>query len=190
MAISDLKTKIRAGLPKLKNGAKHLAGKPLYVGSKIVGASCLVGVLYDAHVNGKECAVVTDREDTAQRLYGQYDQYLTSNKESGVIAKLKKAWFNSQQAYPFHHANSNFKGYLKGFGKTIFRDLPIVALSAIALAGKNADKSILNSGNKLKGLGTLALSVASKVSGILLTGIAAKEVSNDVLGLGQQRKRL
>lgn len=190
MDIGKVKTNITKALPTIKDGAKKLAGKPLYVGSKLMGSACLVGVIYDAHKNGVERSIVDDREDTAQRLYGQVDQYLTSNNNSTVISKLKKHWFNTQQAYPFHHYNSKTKGYLRGFGRTIFEKLPIVALSVVALLGKNADKSIIKDVGKRKGIPALALSVLSKAAGIILAGYAAKEVSNDVLCNGMEKKRL
>ena len=166
MNVSTITSKIHAAIPKVASGARKFAGKPLLVTSKILGAACVAGVIYDAHVNGKERAVY--RNDTAQRIFGQYDQYLTMDKESGTIAKLKKQWFGMQQAYPFNHTGSRTKGYIKGLGQTLFRNLPIIGLSALAL-----------SYNKV-----------GKVAGVILGGIAAREVCNDVLGIGNQRNKL
>ncbi|MBQ4122387.1 hypothetical protein IJD44_01495 [bacterium] len=152
---------------KITSALKTFSGKPLAVTSKVLGAATCAAVLYDAHVNGRERAGVQDMNDTADRFENQYNQYLTSDKESATICKMKKLWYNAQQDFPYYHVISRTKGYLSAFGSTLFKDIPLIALSVLAI--------------KTKDIG--------KVAGVLLAGHGLKTFLYDVIGIASEKKR-
>ncbi|MBQ3640848.1 hypothetical protein II906_02815 [bacterium] len=169
MNVSSVMLKVKSAAPKVAKGIKKFAGTPLAVASKAIGAACVAGVLYDSHVNAREKAIVKDENDTANRLYSQHKMSIMSGKESAVLCNLKRRYFDVQQAYPFYHINSKTQGYISGFSKTIVKDAPILALSAIAI--------FCNSKSKVLG-------PVGKIAGVALAAIAARQVSSDVLGYG------
>ncbi len=145
--------------------AKKISGKPLGVMSKALGVATLASVIYDSHINGRERAYSLDEKESADRFYNQYKQYMTSERESMTINKLKKLWFNIQQDFPFYHMGSRLKGYLSGFGETLVKGLPLVVLSAVALKFKTA----------------------GKVAGTLLAANGIQTFLYDVCGIGAKK---
>ncbi len=156
-----------AAIAKISSALKTFSGKPLGYMSKALGVATVASVIYDAHVNGKERAYSLDEMESGDRFFNQYKQYMTSEKESATICKLKEMWFNLQQDFPFYHLTSKAKGYGIGAGYTIIRDLPLLALSAIALKFKTA----------------------GKVSGVLLALNGIKTFLYDVAGLGSKKTK-
>lgn len=136
--------------------------------AKVIGVATGISVLYDSHVNGKEKAFVTDMNDTADRFSRQYNQYMTCDKESAVICKLKKMWYEMQQDVQSFHLISKLKGYAAGFGSTLLNALPFVGLSAVAIKSK---------GN------------LGKVSAVLLALNGLKTIIYDVMGIGVRHKQ-
>jgi hypothetical protein len=98
----------------------------------------------------------------------QYDQYMTMQKPSATTANLKKWWFETQQSFSYNHLITKTRGYVSAFGSTIARNLPVIALSAIALKC-----------NKL-----------GKVAGALLAVNGLKTLLCDVMGIGSTKPKL
>lgn len=122
---------------QIKSVATKLAGKPLLYASKGLAVVATSAILYDAHKNGVEGAIVKDNNDTANRLHRQHRQWQISSSNSATICKMKDAWYDIQQSFPFNHSTSKFLGYLGGFGKTILKNTPVLALSVVSLVAKN-----------------------------------------------------
>lgn len=154
-----------AVIPAITSAAKKFAGKPMGVASKVLGVATVASVLYDSHINGRERAYSLDEISSADRYYNQYKQYMTMDKESATIAKLKKFWFNAQQNFSYYHIGSRAKGYLSGFGETIISGLPLIGLSAVALKFKNV----------------------GKIAGALLAANGVKTLLYDVMGMGARK---
>ena len=154
-----------AVIPAIVSGAKKFAGKPMGVASKALAVATTAAVIYDSHINGRERAYSLDEIDSADRYYNQYKQYMTMDKESATISKLKKWWFNLQQSFSYYHIMSRSQGYLSGFGQTIINNLPLIGLSAVAL--------------KFKKVG--------KVAGALLAANGLKTLVYDVMGIGAKK---
>lgn len=150
---------------KITPTLKKLSGKPLGVASKVMGVAALAAVVYDAHINGREKAYSKDMIESGDKFYNQYKQFMTSDKESATISKMKKLWFDMQQNNSGQHLFTRAKGYLTGAGETIIRNLPVIALSALAL--------------KFKTVG--------KISGCLLGAIGLKTLLYDVAGVGEKK---
>lgn len=148
--------------------AKKISGKPLGIASKVLGAATVASVIYDSHINGREKAYSTDSIESGDRLFEQYKNYSTMNKESATIAKAKGLWFNMQQGFPLYHLGSKTKGYLSGFGKTFIQDLPLLALSAVALKFKNVGKA----------------------AGVLLGAVGVTTFLHDVVGIDKNKHNL
>ena len=153
---------------KLTNVAKKLSGKPLLYGAKAMGVVATAAVLYDAHVNGVERAIVKDDVDTANRVYNQHYQSRTSDHNSATIAKMKNVWYDMQQAFPFNHSTSKVFGYMAGFGMSLVKNIPVLALSAVSVLAKNP--------------------IASKVAGSLVAAYGAKVVFDDVITTKSPKK--
>ncbi len=154
-----------AVIPAIISGAKKFAGKPMGIASKALAIATTASVIYDAHINGRERSYSLDEISTADRYYNQYKQYMTMEKESATIAKMKKWWFNLQQSFSYYHIISRTKGYLSGFGETIINSLPLIGLSAVALKFKTA----------------------GKVAGTLLAADGLKTLLYDVIGIGTKK---
>ena len=152
-----------------KAAIKKFAGKPLEYGSKAIGVVALSAILYDAHVNGKEGAIVKDELDTANRVYNQYNQYLKSYTGSATIAKMKNTWYEIQKAFPFDHSTSKVLGYLGGFGMTIAKNIHVIGLSALSIFAKNP--------------------TISKAAGSMVALYGAKVVTDDVL-INKDKKKV
>ena len=146
---------------------KKFSGKPLGVMSKALGVATVASVIYDAHVNAKEKAIVTDNLESVDRFSRQYDQYMSSTKESATVCKLKKHWFDFQQNFSLYHPISKTKGYVGGFINTAINELPVIGLSALALASK---------------------SWLGKASGVMLALNGIKTLFVDVLGVGAKKR--
>lgn len=127
-------------IPKITTAAKKFSGKPLGVMSKAIAVATCASVLYDTHINGRERAYSLDEVESGDRFYNQFKQFMTSDRESATICKLKKIWYNLQQDFPFYHITSKTKGYFAGAGNTLLKSLPLIGLSAIALKFKKAGK--------------------------------------------------
>lgn len=140
---------------------KKFSGKPMAVTSKILGVATVASVIYDAHVNAKERATVTYENDSANKLYNNYRQYMVSNKESATVCKLKKAWFDSKQTFSVDRPISLTKGYLSGFGNTLLDNFPELTFSAIAICGKKFFSKASGVLLALNGLKTLVFDVIS-----------------------------
>lgn len=152
-------------ISSITSTAKTLSGRPLGIASKALGVATVASVVYDAHINGRERAYSTDEINTADRFSNQYKQYTTMEKGSATVAKLKKAWFNTQQNFSYYHLFDRTKGYFSGFGKTIVDNLPVLGLSAVALCFKNV----------------------GKVAGGLLALNGIKTLLYDVMGIGAKK---
>lgn len=152
-------------IPKITSAVKTFSGKPLGVMSKALGVASVAAVVYDSHVNGKERAVVTDNIVSADRFSRQYKDYMTSPKESATVCKLKKQWFDFQQSFTLYHPVSKTKGYFGGFCSTAVNELPVLALSAVALASKG---------------------ILGKTAGVLLALNGVKTLVCDVFGAGSK----
>lgn len=154
-----------AVIPAITSAAKKFVGKPMGVASKVLGVATVASVLYDSHINGREKAYAVDSLSSADRFYNQYKQFMTMEKESATISKMKKWWFELQQDFSFLHIFDSAKGYASGFGQTIARGLPLLALSAVALKFKTA----------------------GKVAGALLAANGVKTLLYDVMGVGAKK---
>lgn len=153
--------------PNITTALKKISGKPLGVMSKALGVATVASVIYDAHVNAKEKAIVTDNLESVDRFSRQYDQYMSSTKESATVCKLKKHWFDFQQNFSLYHPISKTKGYVGGFINTAINELPVIGLSALALASK---------------------SWLGKASGVMLALNGIKTLFVDVLGVGAKKR--
>jgi hypothetical protein len=142
--------------------AKKIAGKPMAVASKVIGAGTIASVLYDAHINGREKAFITDELSSADRFYRLHKQYMTSDKNSATVSQMKNGWFLGQMSNNCAHFGNKIRGYLSGFGETVFNNVPRLLLSAVSLRF-----------NKL-----------GKVAGTLLALDWGKTYITDVMGLG------
>ena len=151
-----------------KAAINKLAGKPLEYGSKAIGVVALSAILYDAHINGKEGAIVKDDIDTANRVYNQYNNYLKSSTGSATVAKMKNTWYQIRQSFPFDHSTSKILGYLGGFGMTLAKNMHIIGLSALAILAKKP--------------------TVAKVAGSMVGIYGAKVVADDVLINRDKRK--
>lgn len=146
---------------------KNFSGKPLGIMSKTIGAASVAAVLYDAHVNGKIKAKSTDMDSTAERYFKNYKQFMSTDKQSASINKLKRVWYDIQNNFSYLHPYYKSKGYLTGGGKTLLNDLPILGLSFIAL--------------KFKKVG--------KIAGLALGFHAIKTLVYDVFGVGRKENK-
>jgi len=154
-----------AVIPAITSAAKKISGKPLGIASKVLGAATVASVLYDSHINGREKAYSLDEVSSGDRYYNQYKQFMTMEKPSATLSKMKKWWFNVQQDFSYYHLAARTKGYLSGFGNTIANSLPLVALSAVALKFKTT----------------------GKVAGVLLAANGIKTLLYDVMGIGAKK---
>ncbi|MCD7779507.1 MAG: hypothetical protein LUH05_02405 [Candidatus Gastranaerophilales bacterium] len=153
-----------AKISAIKPALKKITGKPMGVASKMLGAATVASVIYDAHVNGAENALLYDEVETGKRCLNQYHHCETSDTKSATINKFKKIWYETQQNFPFH-AGYKIKGYVGGFGQTIINNIPLLALSAVALKFKNA----------------------GKIAGGLLAVNGIKTLLYDVVGIGKDK---
>lgn len=152
----------------IRPAAKKIAGKPLGIASKAIGAATIASVVYDAHVNGVERADTYDRKSTANRMYNQNHLYNTMNKKSATIAKFKKYWYDFNQCSSYTHLGNRIVGYFGEFGSSVVSNLPNLVLAGVAL--------------KCKKLG--------KVAGVLLGLNAAKTFVFDVAGVGAKKEKI
>lgn len=148
---------------KVTTALKNFSGKPLGVASKALGVATCASVLYDSFVNAKDKSCVVDEIDTGNRVFSQYQQFMTSDTQSATVCKLKRMWYNIQLGFPFYHVASRTKGFAKGFGATIARGLPLIGLSAVAIKSK---------------------SPIGKAAGVLLAANGVKTFLHDVVGIG------
>lgn len=155
-------------IPKITSALKTAGGKPLSVASKVLGVATCAAVIYDSHINGRERAYVVDEKETGDRFMNQYSQYMTSEKESAVVCKMKKLWYELQQSFPFYHVTSRTKGYTGGFCKTLIKSLPLIGLSAVALLSKGK--------------------IPGKIAGAALAVNAVKTFLYDVAGVGASKQ--
>lgn len=155
-------------VPKLTSAIKSFSGKPLGIMSKALGVASVASVVYDSHVNGREKAIVTDNIESADRFTKQYNNYMTSSKESATVCGLKKQLFDFQQSFSLYHPISKAKGYCLGFGNTIIGELPVLLMSAAALISKG---------------------VIGKTAGVLLAATGIKTLVCDVLGVGSKTSK-
>lgn len=151
----------------ITNTLKKFSGKPLAITSKALGVASVAAVIYDSHVNGKIKADSTDVNATGDRYFKQYKQFMSTDKNSASVNKLKRVWYDMQQNFSYYHPFYKTKGYLSGFGKTLLNELPIIGLSAIAL--------------KCKKIG--------KAAGVLLGINAVKVLLFDVLGIAKEKNK-
>lgn len=155
-----------SAIPKITSAMKTFAGKPLGIVSKALGAATCAAVIYDAHKCGKETAISKDRLDTADRFEKDYKQYLVSGSESATVANLKKFWFESRRGLNCPHILSRTGGYLGGFGGIVLKELPLVALSVVAI--------------KFDKIG--------KIAGLLLAANGVKTLVHDIAGVGSSAR--
>ena len=155
--------------PKITSALKTFSGKPLGVMSKALGVASVASVVYDAHVNAVERAKYTDNIESADRFSKQYNQYMSSTRESATVCKLKKHWFDFQQNFSLYHPISKTKGYVGGFLNTVINEAPVVALSVVSLASK---------------------SWVGKAAGVALALNGIKTLFVDVFGIGSQHKNI
>lgn len=149
------------------SAVKKFYGKPMGYASKALGVAAVASVLYDAHINAKERSICTDQIESGDRFYNQYKQYMTMQKPSATISRFKKWWFNFQQSLSIFHIGSKVKGYLSGFAETLGNEVPVIALSTMALIPK---KPVLN-----------------KTAGTFLALHGIKTLLYDVMGLGDKK---
>lgn len=148
--------------------AKKIAGKPLGIASKAIGAATIASAIYDAHVNGVERADTYDSKTTANRMYNQNNLYNTMNKKSATIAKFKKYWYDFNQCSSYSHLKNRVVGYFGEFGSTIAANFTNLVLAGVALKCKKA----------------------GKVAGVLLALNAAKTFVFDVAGVGAKKEQI
>ncbi len=155
-------------LKKVPALTKKISGKPLETASKVVGAGVIVSSIYDAHVNGAERADIFDSINTANKMHNDYKQYISLDKESATLAKLKRYWYDiKQNTIDFHFMNKT-RGYLGSFSSTILSNTLNILLAVAAIKMKKA----------------------GKIAGTILTLHAAKTVLFDVLELGRKKEKL
>ncbi len=152
-------------ISSVKTEMKKFSGTPMAATSKLLGAATVASVVYDAHINGREKAYSLDEVKSADRFSNQFKQYMTMDKKSATLAKLKKMWYNGQQNFSYYHIASRAKGYLSGFGETLVYNIPLLALSAVSLSCKNI----------------------GKVTGALIALHDVKTLLFDVMGIGAKK---
>ena len=145
-------------------GVKKFYGKPMSVTSKVLGVATVASVVYDSHINGRERAYAMDEIKSADTFYNQYKQYMSVEKDSATICKMKKWWFDVQRNFPLDNIAYKTGGYLSGFGRTVTREIPVLALSALALIPKNK--------------------TVNKVAGTFLALNGLQTLLTDVMGVG------
>lgn len=118
---------------RIKPIIQKFGGKPLAITSKALGVATLASIVYDAHVNGRERSYAVDSDVSANRLYNQFNQYSRMEKSSATLAKFKKMWFNAQRNFAHYDIAPKVFGYLAGVGQTLFDNLHLIGLSAVAL---------------------------------------------------------
>ena len=128
---------IKAVTSAVASGVKKFYGKPMSVTSKVLGVATTAAVIYDSHINGRERACAMEEIKSADRFYNQYKNFMTSEKSSATVCKMKKWWFDVQRSWPLDNIVYKTGGYLSGFGRTLARELPVLALSTLALVPKN-----------------------------------------------------
>lgn len=148
--------------------ARKIAGRPLGIASKAIGAATIASAVYDAHVNGAERADTYDSKATANRMYNQNHLYNTMNKKSATIAQFKKYWYDFNQCSSYSHLKNRAVGYFGEFGSTIAANAVNLALAGVALKFKRA----------------------GKVAGVLLALNAAKTFVFDVAGVGAKKEKI
>lgn len=154
-----------AVIPHIGAAVKIFSKKPLEITSKVLGAAVMTSVLYDAHINAKERAKVLDIVNTADRYEQNYKQYMHLEKRSQTIADLKNLWFGMQRSFSWVHLYSKAAGYIEGAFKTLWSNIPEIALSIAAVKS-----------GKYKTLG--------KAAGIVLAADTAKTLLYDTAGIG------
>ncbi len=158
---------VKTAAPHVKSAVKKFYGKPMTVTSKVLGVASTVAVIYDAHINGKERACSYNENKSADVYFNQYKHYMGSSKDSATLCKMKKWWFNVQRDFPLDNVFYKACGYLSGFGKTVARELPVLALSTLTLAPKNT--------------------TVNKVAGTLLAANGLTTLFTDVMGIGADK---
>ena len=153
-----------AVIPAITSAVKKFYGKPMHVTSKVLGVATTAAVIYDSHINGRERAYAMNEIKTADTFYNQYKNYMTLEKDSATLCKMKKWWFNVQRDFPFDNFAYKTGGYVSGFGRTVARELPVLALSALSLIPKNP--------------------TVNKVAGTLLATKGLYTFLTDVVGIG------
>ncbi len=155
-------------LKKVPGAVKKISGKPLGIASKVMGAAAIASVVYDAHVNAAEKADTYDSVKTADKMHNDYKRYITSNKKSATLAKLKRYWYDMQQnTLGFHFINKT-AGYTGEFVSTAVSNAPKLLLAGAALAFKKA----------------------GKIAGIVLLLDAVRTFIFDVAGLGAKKEKI
>ena len=79
-----------SGITNISTALKKISGKPLSIVSKTLAAVSVGAVIYDSHVNGKIKSESTDVDATADRYFKNYKQYVSSDKNSAFVNKLKR----------------------------------------------------------------------------------------------------
>lgn len=158
---------VKTATPHVKSAVKKFYGKPMTVTSKVLGVASTAAVIYDAHINGRERAFSYNDNKSADVFFNQYKQYMTSKKDSATISRMKKWWFGVQRSFPLDNVFYKACGYLSGFGKTVTREMPVLALSALTLAPKNT--------------------TVNKVAGTLLAVNGLNTLLTDVIGIGADK---
>ena len=156
-----------AVIPAMTSAVKKFYGKPMHVTSKVLGVATTAAVIYDSHINGREGAYAMNEIKTADTFYNQYKNFMTLDKDSATLSKMKKWWFNVQREFPFDNFAYKTGGYISGFGRTVTREMPVLALSALALIPKNP--------------------MVNKVAGTLLGANGLYTFLTDVVGIGSTK---
>lgn len=158
---------VKAVATAVASGVKKFYGKPMSVTSKVLGVATTAAVIYDSHINARERAYAMDEIKSADTFYNQYKQFMTSEKSSATICKMKKWWFDIQRNFPLDNIAYKTGGYISGFGRTVTRELPVLALSALALIPKNK--------------------TVNKVAGTFLALNGVQTLLTDVIGVGSTK---
>ena len=146
---------------------KKFYGKPMQVASKVLGVATAAAVIYDSHVNGKDRSINYFQDKSANDFYNQYQNYMISPKNSATISHMKKLWLDVQQDFTLDDLAYKAGGYFSGFGKTVIKNIPLLALSALTLFPKNPN--------------------INKTAGTFLGLSGIKTFFVDVAGIGTQK---
>lgn len=156
-----------AVIPAITSAVKKFYGKPMHVTSKVLGVATTAAVLYDSHVNGRERATAIYEIKSADTFYNQYKNYMISESGSATLCKMKKWWFELQRDFTLDDFAYKTGGYISGAGRTIVKDIPVLALSALTLIPKNP--------------------TVNKVAGTLLATSGLYSFFTDVVGIGSDK---
>lgn len=104
---------------------------------KALGGAGLGVAVYDACKISKMYSHIGSEHAEEEYLQDVYYSSRTTDKISYTDNEISKKAFNIRSKLPLHGLIGKIKGFFKGFMYGLGNHLPLVALSALAIVGKN-----------------------------------------------------